>query len=153
MNEATHNPSGGEASSSPAGGDAGNPFHIGAEGCVDPKPLAAYRLGFGIFAVWFWHEVFWKLRDEEATWGNVTLALARLRSAMNALFVEIHPNVFADLDRAVTDFAVKTRRLTDLSPPLKGEDRDDDSTIFETLRREWEALKGLADQALVLKQA
>lgn len=115
---------------------------------LDPKPRAAYLLGYSTFEIRFWYEAFWKFCEQERIRERSRSAFAELRGAMKLLFAEIHPNVSFDLDRAIVDFEEKTGRSLDTPCPLPVAGTDAWRTNPVPFRIEWEAVKALADQAL-----
>src|SRR5262249_51396485 len=115
---------------------------------ANPKPLAAYRLGFLSFALWIWHKRFCSLPQAKSTWGGVPTSVYQLRVARLVLSDEIHPNVFAALDRVLDDLDHMARSLVEAWQ---------ETGTFGGLRpgsplvpglEHWEKLRLLADRAL-----
>ena len=84
-----------------------------APGEADLKPLAAYRLGWLSYTAWLWHKVFWDMPGNEETWDGVPFSVNQLREARLVLSDEIHPNVFAALDRVLDDLDHMARTLVE----------------------------------------
>jgi hypothetical protein len=112
------------------------------------KPLASYRLGLLSFTAWLWHKVFWDMPENEETWDGVPFAVDQLREARLVLSDEIHPNVFAALDRVLDDLDHMARTLVEAwqeTGTYRG-------VKFGSRRvpgvGHWEELRLLADRAL-----
>jgi hypothetical protein len=77
------------------------------------KALAAYRLGLLSYTAWLWHKVFWDMPANDDTWDGVPFSVDQLREARLVLSDEIHPNVFAALDRVLDDLDHMARTLVE----------------------------------------
>ena len=75
---------------------------------VDPKPLAAYRLGLGSRLAWRWNQAFCEMPCGSHA-GNVSLALAHLRADRGALAEEMPPDVFEELGRLLDTINERAR--------------------------------------------
>ena len=114
---------------------------------LDPKPLAAYRLGLHSFDLWLWHKVFWEMPGDEATWHGVTLAVEHLRDDRLILADEIHQNVFGELPRVLDDLDNMAEVLVTAWRETGTYGEQGFGSRIVPGRRHWEELRILADRA------
>jgi hypothetical protein len=76
----------------------------GAGNDPDPRPLAAYRLGYLSFTIRVWFELLWDSRTDSGVWSNIRLAIYQIGEARLDLAREIHGNVFQDLRMVLDQF-------------------------------------------------
>jgi hypothetical protein len=71
---------------------------------LDPRPQAAFRLGYLGVTIWIWHELLWEMPWHDGIEDGAPFTIEHIHEARRNLSDQMHTNVFNELPNALREF-------------------------------------------------